>query len=162
MQGQSHITNKLSKELPSPDSSCIDEAYQGFCNTIFAAAKLSIPCGSRNNYTLCWDAEYEHLYQVFLWALQGEATSSAAFVLLSHLDEKPKNHYSKAVNKIDFMYSSQLAWNIINNLTGKTRHTCYLYLISANSIVSQLVENGTYKTTNCESGRLVIEEVSQL
>ena len=82
------ITNWLSQELPSPDSSSIDEAYQDFCNTIFAAAKLSISRGSTNDYRPCWDAKCQHLYQVFLLFPQGEATSSSAFALLSHLKEK--------------------------------------------------------------------------
>ena len=42
------VTNKLSQELPLPDCSFVNEAYQDFCNIIFAAAKISIPRGRRN------------------------------------------------------------------------------------------------------------------
>ena len=50
------ITNQLSQELPSLNSSSIDQTYQDFCNIIFAAAKLSFPFGCRNKHRLCWDA----------------------------------------------------------------------------------------------------------
>ena len=62
------IIKQVSQELPSLDSSSINEAYQDFCNIILAAAKLSIRRGRRDNYRPCWDAESKHLYQVFLLA----------------------------------------------------------------------------------------------
>ena len=89
------ITNHLSQELPSPDSSSIDEPNQDFRNTIFATAKLLIPRGRRSNYGPCRDAECEHFYQVFLQAPQGEGTSSAVSTLLNHLDEKRKDCWSE-------------------------------------------------------------------
>ena len=51
---------------------------------------------------------------------------------------------------------------MINNLTGRNRHTRRLCLITVNSIASQLVKNGIYKTINRESAKLVVGEVSQL
>ena len=59
-------------------------------------------------------------------------------------------------------HSSRLAWNIINNLTNRTKRPRRLCPITANSLVSQLVKNGIYKTTNRMSGILVVKEVSQL
>ena len=99
--------DQLSQELPSLDS--IDMAYQDFCNAIYAAAKLPIPPGRRNNYRPCWDAECEHLNQIFLRASHSKATSLAASTLLSHLDEKRKDRWFEAVNNIDFTHSSRLA-----------------------------------------------------
>ena len=128
---------------------------QEFCNIIFAAVKFLSPRRCRNNYRPCWhaDAECEYLYQVFLRALQGETTSSVASALLSHLDEKRNNRWSEAVININLTHFSRLAWNIIINLTGRTRHTCRLCSITANLIASQLVKNRIYKTTNRDSAR---------
>ena len=156
------ITNKLSQDLPSPDFRCTDEAYHDFCNTIITAAKQSILRGRRKNYKPCWDAECEHLYQAFLDATQGQATNTAAYALLDRLDEKQNAKWSEAVNSIDFTHSSRSAWSTINNLTGKQRHTQRTCPISANSIASELVKNGTYKMKDRKSARLVSHEVSEL
>ena len=136
--------------------------HQDFCNTIFATAKLSIPLGRRNNYRPCWNSECEHLYQVFLRAPQSKATITAASVLLSHLDKKRKDRWSEAVNNINFTHFSRLAWNRNHNLTGRARHTRLFYPITANSIAVLLIKNRIYKTTNRESARLIVREVSQL
>ena len=148
------ITNTLSQDLPSPDSSGTDEAYRDFCNTIITSAKQSSPRGRRKNYTLCWDAQCEHLYQAFLDAPQGQATNTAVSALHDRLDEKRKTRWSEAVNSIDFTHSSRLAWSTKNNLTGKQRHTQRTCPISSNSIASELVKNGTYKTNDRKSARL--------
>ena len=60
------LTNKLARNLPSPDSTNVDQAYQDLCNTISKAAKKAIPRGRRNTYIPCWDAKCEALYQTFL------------------------------------------------------------------------------------------------
>ena len=66
-------------------------------------------------------------------------------------------------NQCHRLYAFQpLAWNAINNLTGKTRQSYDPFPISANSIASQLIKNGTYKTNDCEFTRLVLKEVSEL
>ena len=49
----------------------------------------------------------------------------------------------------------------MNNLIARVRHTRRLCPIAANSIASQLIKNRTYKTTDRESARLVIREMSQ-
>ena len=53
------LTNKFAKTLLPPDLLDVDAANQDFCNTIKKAAKNTIPCGYRNNYVPCWDAECE-------------------------------------------------------------------------------------------------------
>ena len=156
------ITDKLAKDLPPPDTSYTDEAYQDFYCIILRAAKRSIPRGRRNNYRPCWDAECNRLYQAFVKASPGKASNKAASALLAQLDEKRKQRWSEAVNTIDFTHSSRLAWNTINNLTGRSRNTTRPCPISANSIASQLVKNGTYETRDRESARLVAKEVSDL
>ena len=142
--------------------SLLFRAYQDFCNTILAAAKRSIPRGRRKNYRPCWDAECEQLYQTFLWELQGKATNIAASALLARLDEKRKERWSEAVNTIDFTYTSRLAWNTINKLTGRSRNSRRPCSISANCIASQLIKNGVCRTKDHEPGRLVAKEVSKL
>ena len=155
-------TDRFAQDLPSPDSCCVDEAYQEFCNAIFAAAKTSIPRGRRNNYRPCWDAECETLYQTFLEASLGEASSTAASALLARLDDKRRDRWSEVINNIDFAHSSRLAWSTIDNLTGRSRQPRRLCPISANSIASQLVKNGKYKAKDRESARLISNEVSEL
>ena len=51
---------------------------------------------------------------------------------------------------------------MINNLTGSTNHTRCLCPITINSIASQLIKNGLFKTINSESARLVVKKISQL
>ena len=156
------MTNEFAQDLPSPENGCTEEAYQAFCNAIFAAAKNSIPRGRRNNYRPCWDKECENLYQAFLQAPQGEAASVAASALHNHLDERRRQRWSEAVNTIDFTHSSRLAWNTINNLSGRSRQTHRPCPISANTIASQLVRNGVYRTKDQKSARLVSKEVADL
>ena len=155
------ITNGLARDLPSPDTTSVDEAYQDFCNTIIHAAKKSIPCGRRKNYRPCWDAECEALYQAFLRAPQDEGSNTAASVLLTRLNKRRRKRWSEAVNAIDFTHSSRLAWNAISNLTGRTRQSHRPCPISANSVASQLVTSGTYKTNDRAFTRLVLK-VSEL
>ena len=156
------ITNRLARDIPSPDTTCVDEAYQQFCNTIIHAAKKLIPRGRRKNYRPCWNAECEALHQAFLRVLQGESSNTVASASLARLDIKRRKRWSEAVNAIDITHSSRLAWNAINNLTGRTRQSYRPCPIFVNSIASQLVKNGTYKTNDREFTRLVLKEVSEL
>jgi len=73
-----------------------------------------------------------------------------------------KGLWSEAVESIDFTHSSRLALATINNLTGRSRNLHRPCPITANSITSQLVKNGTYKTKDRESDRLVNKEVFDL
>ena len=102
------------------------------------------------------------LYKTFLQSPQGDNSSLAATALLAKLDRKQRDRWSKAVQSIDFSHSSQKAWNILNSLTGRSRHfPCYCP-ISADAIASQLVRNGKYEAVDCKSSRLVSQEVSDL
>ena len=156
------ITNRLARYLPSPDTICVDEAYQDFCITIIHAEKKCIPRGRRKNYGPCWGTECEALYQAFLRTPQGEGSNTAASALLARLDERRRKRWSEAVNAIDLTHSSRLAWNAINNLTGRTKQSYRPCPISANSIASQLVKNGTYKTNDREFTRLVLSGVRRI
>ena len=156
------LTNKLARSLLPPDSMDMDQAYQDFCNAISTAAKKSIPRRRRNNYIPCWDAECEALYQTFLRSPDGHQSSKAATALLARLDRKRRDRWSEAVQNIDFSHSSRKAWSIINNLTGRSRHTPRHCPVSANAIASQLVRNGKYEDIDRESSRLISQEVSDL
>ena len=85
------LTNKFTKTLLPPDSLDVDAAYQDFSSTIKKAAKMTIPCGYRNNYIPCWDAECESLYKTFLQSPQGDDSSLAATALLAKLDRKRRD-----------------------------------------------------------------------
>ena len=101
--------------------------------------------GYRNNYIPCWDAECKSLYKTFLQSPQGDDSSLAATALLSKLDRKRRDRWSEAVRGIDFSHSSQKAWSILNNLTGRSRHSPRHCPVSADAIASQLVRNGKYR-----------------
>ena len=145
-----------------PDSLDVDSAYQDFCNTIKKAAKKTIPCGYQNNYIPCWDAECESLYKTFLESPQGDDPSLAATALLSKLDRKRRDQWSEAVQSIDFSHSSRKAWSILNNLSGRSRHSPHYCPISADAIASQLVKNGKYEAVGCKSSQFISQEVSGL
>ena len=161
MKKYTSITDRLARDLPSPDTNCVDEANLDFCNTIIHTAKKSIPRGRRKNYRPCWDVEYQAIYQALLRAPQGESSDTAASALLARLDERRRKRWSEAVNVIDFTHSSWLAWNVISNPNGRTTQSYRPYPISDNSIAAQLIKNGTYQTNNRESTRLD-KEASEL
>ena len=63
---------------------------------------------------------------------------------------------------IDFLHSSRKAWSILNNLTGRSRHSPRHCAVSANAIASQLIRNGRYEGIERKSSRLVSQEVPDL
>ena len=128
-----------------PDSLDVDATYQDFCNTIKKTAKKTIPPGYQSNYIPCWDAECEFLYKTFLHSPKGDDSSLAAIALLAKLDRKRRDRWSEAVRSIDFSHSSQKAWSILNNLTGRSRHSSRYCPVSADAVASQLVRNGKYE-----------------
>ena len=156
------LTNKSTRHLPSPNTTKVDEAYQDFCNVLVNAAKKSIPRGRRNDYKPCWDWECEQLYSAFLRAPTGGESNRAASALLLRLDQRRQERWEEAVNTIDFTHSSLKAWSILNNLTGRSRHSSRCCPISANKIASQFVKNGVFEAKDRESTRLVAKEVSDL
>ena len=117
---------------------------------------------TRNNYIPFWDAECKSFNKIFLQTPQGDDSSLAATALLAKLDRKRRDRWSKAVRSIDFSHSSRKAWSILNNLTGRSRHSPRHRLVSANAIASQLVRNGKYEAVDRKSSRLVFEKVSDL
>ena len=140
------LTNKFAKTLLPPDSLDVDAAYQHFCNTIKKAAKKIIPRRYQNNCIPCWDAECESLYKIFLQSPQGDDLSLAPTILLAKLDRKRRDRWSEVVRSIDFSHSSRKAWSILNNLTGRSRHSPLHCAVSADAIASQLVRNEKYCT----------------
>ena len=86
----------------------------------------------------------------------------AATALLAKLERKQRDRWSEAVWSIDFSHSSQKAWSILNNLTGRSRHSPHQCPVSTDAIASQLVGNGKYKAVDCKSSRLVSKEMSDL
>ena len=93
---------------------------------------------------------------------QRDDSSLAATALLAKLDRKRRDQWSEAVWSIDFSHSSQKAWSILNNLTGRSQHSPRHCPISADAIASQLVRNGKYEAVDRKSSRLVFQEVSDL
>ena len=69
----------------------------------------------------------------------------AAAALLAKLDRKRRDRWSETVRSIDFSHSSRKAWSILNNLTGRSRHSSCHCPVSADAIASQLVRNGKYE-----------------
>ena len=62
-------------------------------------------------------------------------SSMSATTLLARLDKRRSDHWSEAVHNIDFLHSSQLALNIVNNMkTGP-----FQFLVLANAIATQIV-----------------------
>ena len=100
--------------------------------------------------------------ETFLQSPQGDDSSLAATALLAKLDRKWRDSWSEAVGSIDFSHSSRKAWSILNNLTGRSRHSPRHCPVSADAIASQLVRNGKYKAVDRKSSRLVSQEVSDL
>ena len=136
------LTNKFAKTLLPPDSLDVDAACQDFCNIIKKAAKKTILRWYRNNFVPCWDGECESLYKTFLQSPQGNELSLAATALLAKLDRKRRDRWSEAVWSIDFSHYSRKAWSILNNFTGRSRHSSRHYPVSADAIASHLVRNG--------------------
>ena len=100
--------------------------------------------------------------KTFLQSPQGDDSSLAATALLAKLNWERRDRWSEAVQSIDFSHSSRKAWSILNNLTGRSRHSPRHCPVSADAIASQLVRNGKYEAVDRKSSRLVFQEVSDL
>ena len=143
-----------------PDSPDVDLAYQDFCKVVRTAAKSSI--GRQNNHVSCWDFECKNLYRTFLQSPEGSNSNGAATALLLRLDKKCRNRWSEAVQTIDFSHSSQKAWSILNNVTGRSRRSPRHCTVSAKAVASQQIRNGRYEGIDHESSRLILQEMSDL
>ena len=100
--------------------------------------------------------------KTFLQFPQGDDSSLAATALLAKLDRKRRDRWSEAVRSIDFSHSSRKAWSILNNLTGRSRHSPRQCSVSADAIASQLVRNGRYEVFDRKSSRLISQKVSDV
>ena len=81
---------------------------------------------------------------------------------MSRFDEKRRDRWTETVNTMNFTHSSRLAWNTLNNLTGRNKRPSRPCLISANSVTSQLVKNGVCKVKDRATARLINNEMSEL
>ena len=148
------LTNKLAKTLLPPDSLDVDAAYQDFCNTIkkqpkrlshagieitiFRVGMQSVNPSIKLSCSLLRETTQVWLLQLCLLSL----TESGGIDGPTH--------------------SSRKAWSILNNLTGRSRHSPRHCPVSVNAIASQLVKNGKYEAVDRKSSRLVCEEVFDL
>ena len=98
----------------------------------------------------------------FLQSPHGDDSSLATSALLAKLDRKRRNRWSEAVWSIDFSHSSRKAWSILNNLTGRSRHSPRHCSVLVDAIASQVVRNGRYEAVDRKSFRLVSQEGSDL
>ena len=57
----------------------------------------------------------------------------------------------RRVRSIDFSHSSRKAWSILNNFTGRSRHSPRHCPVSADAITSQLVRNRKYEAIDRKS-----------
>ena len=142
-----------------PDLLDVNAVYQDFCNIIKKTAKKIIPRGYRNNYILCWDAECESLYKTSLQSAQKDDSSLSATILLAKLEGKRRDRWSEAVWSINFLHSSRKVWNILNNFTGRSRHSPRHCPVFADAIAFQLVRSGRYEIVDRKSSRLVSQGV---
>jgi len=110
----------------------------------------------------CWDKECKTLYRSFIQARVRTDADRAASSLLSRLEQKKQERWEEAVNSIDFSHSSRKPWRTINKFTGRSGRSSRVCPVSKNSIASQLVQNGAYKTSDREPTRLVNKELSDL
>ena len=73
-----------------------------------------------------------------------------------------RDRWFEAVQTIDFAHFSRKTWNILNNVTGRSRRSPRHCAVSANAIASQLIGNGRYKGIDRESSRLISQDVLDL
>ena len=92
----------------------------------------------------------------------GNCSSRDARALLTMLDRKRRDRWSEAVQSIDFSHTSRKASSMLNNLTGRSRHSLRHCPDSADAIASQLVRNGRYEEVKCASSQLISQEMSDL
>ena len=154
-------TNTIAKSLPVPTASNINEAYMAYCMMLIDTAKKHVPQGVRKNYVPCWDKECEELLHAHNEAKTNAERARAATELMTRLNTKRRERWTKTVESIDFTHSSPRAWQTINKLTGQTTKPkpCP---ITADSIAAQLISNGRFLNADKEFTRKTIGEVNDL
>jgi len=141
------------------------EGNQEFCESPLSAAKQRRLSHVNVGRPMCHagtKSASETLYRFFIRAPVGTDSDRAASPLLCQLQQKKQERWEAAVNSIDFSHFNRKAWRTINKLTGRYGRFSCPCPISANSIASQLVKNGTHRTKDRESTRLVKKELSDL
>ena len=139
----------------------MNTAYQDFCNTIKKAAKKTIARGIEITIFRVEMQSVNPSIKLFCSLLRETTQVWLLQLCLPSLTER-RDRWSEAVRSIDFSHSSQKAWSILNNLTGRSRHSPRYCPVSADAIASQLVRNGKYEAVDHKSSRLVSQEVSDL
>ena len=62
----------------------------------------------------------------------------------------------------NFSHSSRMAWRTVNKHSGRSGSSFHQCPVSANSIATQLVKNGTHRTGDRVSSRLVNKDLTDL
>ena len=75
-------------------------------------------------------------------------SSLAATALLAKLDRKRRDRWSEAVRSIDISYFICKAWSVLNNVTGRSRHSPRQCPVSADPIAFQLVRKWRYEAVD--------------
>jgi len=156
------ITNDTTSNLPAYNSEDLDSSYKAYCDMIISAAKQSVPRGFQKNYIPCWDEECQQLYEEHISAATKEESEVTASILIACLDEKRQDRWIEAVESIDFTHSSRKAWSTLNRLTGRTTSKPVKSPVSANSIASQLVQNGRFQQPDRDFSLQVKKDVAEL
>ena len=144
------------------DSLNVDAAYQDFCNTIRKQPKRLSHTGIEITIFHVGMQSVNPSIKPFCSLLKKTTRPWLLQLVLAKLDRKRRDRWSKAVRSIDFSHSSRKAWSILNNLTGRSRHSPCRCSVSVDAIAFQRVRNGKYEAVDCKSSRLVFQEVSDL
>ena len=107
--------------------------------------------GIKTNYILCWDVECKSLYRTFMQSPQGDNWCLASTALLAKLDRKQRDRWFEADRSINFSHFGRKGWSILNNLSGRSRHSPRHCPVSFDAIASQLVRNGRYEVVDHKS-----------
>ena len=131
------------------------------CKVMQIFAKQSIPRRQRKSYISTWDYESQKKYYEFVNAQSPTETDCKASDLINHPNQNRRQRWEEAVESIDFSYSSRLAWQTFNRLTGHSNRPKKCS-VSPNAIVHQLLCNGRYKNMDKKTTRDVKQEIKQL
>ena len=103
-------------------------SHAGIEITMFRVEMQSVNPSIKSFCSLLRETTQVWLLQLCLSSLTGSGDSMA-----------------ETVRSIDFSHSGRKAWSILNNLTGRSRHSPRHCPVSADAIASQLVRNGKYE-----------------
>ena len=162
MESLHWFVKQIDKILLSPNSLDVDAAYQDFCNIINKASKRTIPHIIKINLFHVGMQSVNHSIKLSCSLLMETTSVWLLQLYLLNLIRSRGIDGSKQFGASTFLHSSQKAWSILNNLTGRSFHSFCRCLVSADAIASQLVRYGRYKAVDCKSSQLVSQEVSNL